>query len=356
MLNAGFYAAERKMFMENGIVYFDPRKGPFAIYGLCTSGPDGSFRRIPDEVAVNVSQSVRWLAMNTAGGRIRFRTDSDILAVKVKTGHTSQMYHATPALETGFDVYTDTEHGSVFVGLFKPDFMSRAEYECELRLPEGDKEITVNMPLYGNVESLMLGLRKGASVSAHSSYGINIPVVYYGSSITQGGCASRPGKSYQAIISRRLDCDYINLGFSGSAKGEPAIVEYISGLKMSAFVCDYDHNAPNHEHLRNTHYLMYEKIREKHPDIPYLMVSKPDFKFNSDDTERRCIIMESYVKAYRGGDKNVYFVDGSAFFNGEELADCTVDACHPTDDGFRRMADYIGSVLLNAMRRSKIIS
>ena len=80
-------------------------------------------------------------------------------------------------------------------------------------------------------------------------YRIKKPVVYYGSSITQGGCASKPGSSYESILSRRFDCDYINLGFSGTAKGEDEIVDYIKGLEMSVFVMDYDHNAPTTEHL-----------------------------------------------------------------------------------------------------------
>ena len=130
---------------------------------------------------------------------------------------------------------------------------------------------------------------------------------------------------------------------------EKEMAEYITSLKMCAFVCDYDHNAPDPEYLRNTHYKMYEKIRAKHPDIPYFMVTKPDFAYRDEDFERRCVIMESYLKAYRSGDKNVYFIDGSAFFNGVDIGDYTVDCCHPTDDGFVRMANYIGDVLAKVM-------
>ena len=111
------------------------------------------------------------------------------------------------------------------------------------------RSFVINFPLYTDVCELYLGLEESAKVEAAPDYEIKVPVVYYGSSITQGGCASRPGTSYQAIISRRLNCDYVNLGFSGNAKGEPAIAEYIAGLEMSVFVYDYDHNAPNPEHL-----------------------------------------------------------------------------------------------------------
>jgi lysophospholipase L1-like esterase len=124
----------------------------------------------------------------------------------------------------------------------------------------------------------------------------------------------------------------------------------MSGLKMSAFVSDYDHNAPTHEYLASTHHKLYLKIREKNPDIPYFMITRPDFYFDSDCIGRRDIIMKSYLEARRNGDKNVYFIDGSAFFNGENVEDLTLDLTHPNDEGFRRMANYIGDVISKVMK------
>ena len=118
------------------------------------------------------------------------------------------------------------------------------------------------MPLYGDVETVNLGLRAGATVSEHTPYKHNTPIVFYGSSITQGACASRPGRAYEAIISRKYDVNFTNLGFSGACRAEESIVDYLATLEMSAFVLDYDHNAPTLEHLKNTHHRLYEKIRE----------------------------------------------------------------------------------------------
>lgn len=112
-------------------------------------------------------------------------------------------------------------------------------------------------------------------------YAVKKPVVYYGSSITQGACASRPGNCYESILSRRLDCDYINLGFSGSAKGEDAIVDYIIGLDMSVFVMDYDYNAPTPEHLEKTHSKMFKAIRAEHPTLPIIIMPRPKFYLNA---------------------------------------------------------------------------
>ncbi|MBR4306161.1 MAG: SGNH/GDSL hydrolase family protein [Ruminiclostridium sp.] len=332
-----------------GVVYYDVKKEPFRIYGLYEAQSEGEFCRLPEDVARETSPGVFRLYKNTAGGRVRFKTDSDTVAVKAKLDSCAPSFHCSALLQCGFDLYIDEKRGSVFMGSVNPPFSTKGEYEFQIRLPAGEKELTLNMPLYGGVSSLEIGLKEGASLSAHSDYKYEKPIVFYGSSITQGAWASRPGKSYEAIISRRYDCNYTNLGFAGNCKAEDVIVQYMSGLEMSAFVSDYDHNAGN-EHLINTHYKMYEAVRAKNPDIPYYMISKPDFYFDNDNTARRATIMESYLKAWKNGDKNVYFIDGSAFFNSVDIADCTSDRCHPTDDGFRRMADYIGDVIAKTMR------
>lgn len=328
-----------------GIKYYDIKNDPFKIYGIYYSAEEGHYRRIPQSVADATNDGVKGLSKHTAGGRVRFKTNSDKLVIKAKTIDGGQMFHATPLMEYGFDIYKLTDRGYRFLGATKPAFANRTEYELEFNLPKGDNELTVVFPLYGCVKSLEIGICEGASLEAHTPYKYEKPVVYYGSSITQGGCASRPGKAYQDIICRRFDYNYINLGFSGSAKGEDAICEYMASLDMSAFVSDYDHNSAT-EQLRQNHFKLYSIIRAKHPSIPYIMVTKPDFKYTDDDFERRSIVMESYIKARRSGDKKVYFVDGSDFFIGDEsFLDMTVDTCHPTDDGFRRMADNIGEVM-----------
>jgi hypothetical protein len=100
---------------------------------------------------------------------------------------------------------------------------------------------------------LYIGLQEGAKVEGGLKYRSELPVYYYGSSITQGACSSRPGNAYQSIISRRQNLDFVNLGFSGSGRAEEIIANYMAEQKMLAFVCDYDHNAPNPEYLNDTH-------------------------------------------------------------------------------------------------------
>ena len=181
-------------------------------------------------------------------------------------------------------------------------------------------------------------------LSAHTPYTHNLPVVFYGSSITQGACASRPGRAYEAMISRKYDLNYIGLGFSGACRAEKAIVEYMATLEMSAFVSDYDHNAPTREHLAATHHYLYETIRQKHPKIPYFMITRPNFYYNEDCIGRRDIIMQSYLDAIAAGDKNVYYIKGPDLI--EPVREYgLVDGGHPNDSGFVSMASVIGAKL-----------
>ena len=335
------------------IVYYDVRQVPFDLYGFYAPREEDVFKRLPDEVAMATSQGVVSLYKDTAGGRVRFSTDSDCIVIRARLPKIHRMYHATLQMSAGFDIYLDDPRSgeSVFCGIFKPPYDMVDGYTAMVTFPDRKmRYLTINFPLYGEVSELLVGLCEGATVGGGAPYRNSRPVIFYGSSITQGGCASRSGIAYPAIISRRLNIDYINLGFAGNAKAEDAIVEYMAGLEGSVFVSDYDYNAPDRAHLDRTHYRMYEKIRATSPNMPYVMISRPDFTGSEAKIEssvsRRKIIIESFHRAcLENGDKNVYFIDGEGFFNGE-YADCaTVDGTHPADYGMVCMADTIGNVL-----------
>ena len=109
------------------------------------------------------------------------------------------------------------------------------------------------------------------------------------------------------------------------------------------FVLDYDHNAPNAEYLEKTHYAFYERFRSANPDVPVVMISKPDFIKNYDQAViRRNIIKASYNKAVANVDEDVYFIDGETLMNEKDGTRCTIEGCHPNDVGFMRMSEVIG--------------
>ncbi len=336
-----------------GLKFYSFKSDPFRIYGLYDAQNPQRKRcvRMPEEVAERVSESVKNLNFNSAGGRVRFTTTSNYLALKMKKSPVEMGKNFSVAGRGGIDVYI--RRGAVSEQIFIKTFIPTvdcSDLEDILKLPRGEKQITMNLPNYSGTTELFIGLEESSTLSVHPDYTVEKPVLYYGSSITQGGCASRPGMSYENIISRRLDVNYINLGFSGSAKAEDAIIDYMAGLDFSVFVCDYDHNAPSVEHLRNTHEKLYLKIREKHPDAPVIFVTKPDFWLKWGECERRRdIIYNTYINAKNRGE-NVIFIDGYSLFAGQNREDCTVDGCHPNDLGMFRMAEVIGKAVEFALR------
>lgn len=337
---------------KSDIWFHDVLEKPFSVHGIYYDG--GRFRRMPAEVAARVNEGVSHLHRHTAGGRVRFRTDSPYIAIKAEMDYVGKMPHFALSGSAGFDIYIRPEGGEEeFFGAFIPPFDITDGYEGCLDLARrkddisglGSVEVTIHFPLYSGVKRLYIGLAKGAALAEASPYRLESPVIYYGSSITQGGCASRPGAAYPAILSRALDCEHVNLGFSGNAKGEEEIGRYIAELEMSAFVYDYDHNAPTAEHLRATHERMFLQIREKQPDLPILLMTAVSLPRIFDDrAERREIIYRTYQNALARGDRKVRFLDGGALFDRYENVG-TVEGCHPNDLGFAIMADAVKPIL-----------
>ena len=354
-LSAKTYKFETS-FEEKDILFYNIKKDPFRIYGLYDPKNQPTFRRLPEDVANATNSGVAKLAFDTSGGRLRFSTDSSYIAIKAVMPTVNRFPHMPLTGTSGIDVYVDSDGGSRFVKASKPDLNITDGYEFMVHFGNRKmRNITVNFPSYNPVDALFIGVSETARVGRGKEYANKKPIVFYGSSITQGGCSSRPGLIYQNMISRRYNLDYTDLGFSGSGRAELPIVKYMASLDMLAFVSDYDHNAPNPEYLRDTHSRMYDIIRESHPDIPYIMISKPDFNYESEnDIARRDVVMDTFRRARELGDTNVYYIDGEGLFRGPYEDCCTVDGCHPNDLGFAFMADKIGRVIERALRNVKL--
>ena len=326
---------------EPDLVWRNIRTAPFSILGIHYDERLGRFIRMPQDKAEAVSEGVAALNAHTAGGRVRFRTDSPFIGICARMENEPLMPHITLVGQSGFDLYrrTEAERKEVYVCSFMPRGGMKTGYSSSCTTDGTLADYTIDFPLYDGVKELFLALKRDAVLLEPKPYRHMLPVVYYGSSITQGGCASRPGNSYQAILSRRLDTDYINLGFSGGAKAEPAMAEYLAGLKMSVFVCDYDHNTPDVEYLKKTHLPLYRRIRDAQPELPIVLVSAPTIRKRPAEFElRRAVIRETFETALAEGDRHVFFIDGAELFEGEDWDSCTVDGTHPNDLGFYRMA------------------
>lgn len=343
-------------------VWLDAKAEPFKLYGVFYDKENSHYARMPRNIASSVSNGVEVLSFHTSGGRIRFKTDSPYIAIKAVMDNSQPMPHITLTGQSGFDLFVRDENGfDRYCSTFIPPFgmtkgytslysVRQRYYGSYLNYTGKVLEYTINFPLYDEVKELYIALDKDAVLTESDGYCDLKPMVFYGSSITQGGCASRPGNSYPAMISRALNIDFINLGFSGSCLGESAMADYISTLDMSVFICDYDHNSHSPAHTRETLPALYEKIRKSHPTLPFIFVSNTDAKLHpSIFIPRKEAVLEAYNKAVSTGDKNVYFVDGTNLFGNDCWDLCTVDGCHPNDLGFYRMAEGISKTIKEAL-------
>lgn len=317
---------------RTGLCFYDVEEPPFRVYGVKIE--NGRYRRLPEDVARSVSEGVTLLHTHTAGGRVRFVTDSPRIAIHAAMGGVEHSPHFAFTGKCGFDIYQNGVYRKTFVP--PVDMKDGYESVIETRLTK-KAEIVIHFPLYASVKHLYIGLEEGSVLEPAAEYAIEKPVVYYGSSITQGGCASRPGNAYQNILSRLLDFNHINLGFSGNAKAEEAMIDYIAGLEMSAFVYDYDHNAPTLRHLAATHEKMFKGIRAAQPTLPILILSRPKYYLSADEPERLEIIKRTYDNAVAAGDHNVYLIPGTALME-DMKNEGLVDGTHPNDAGFVCMA------------------
>lgn len=344
------FKSESTLSLEN-LEYHYYLSGEFSISGADHYSEKGKcLVRLPDKVLEKVkteagNDGVYNLAHTPAGVRLRFKTNSPYIAIKSVCEASASGYFS-------FDLYER-------IGCYYKHIKNLAgngnysNFENFANVGGGSlKEYEIQFPFCICVNDVYIGLKEGSVIEKGSDYYYNEPIVFYGSSITHGFSSFRPGNAYTAIISRRLCAEYINLGFSGNAKGEKAMAEYIASLKMSAFVLDYDHNAPNPEHLAATHENFFKTVREKNPTLPIVMVSRPNTLYNTlDDAKRRQIIFKTYLNAKTAGDNNVYFVDGSSFLLSDTADTQIIDQCHPSEGGFLRMAEVIGGILKFAIKK-----
>lgn len=331
---------------RDGIAWYSPLQAPFQLCGFPWNAQDRLYRRLPAAPAYPIREAVDALANCTAGGSVRFRTNAGKLLVSVKLAAPANMYHMPATGQCGFDCYVGAGANSRFVGTTR--FDPRAgEYESVLfdRFDRTMREVTVHFPLYQGVREVWIGVPEDAAVEAPLPFSGSGKLVFYGTSVTQGGCASRPGMAYPSILGRKLNRETINLGFSGNGKGEPELAQLIRTIPdMALLVVDYVSNVTVEEY-KATLPRFLSLIREAHPQLPILIVSSIRFaKYDFIDSRReghqacRDFAERTALELQHSGDSHIGFLDGDTLLD-DSYDECTVDGVHPTDLGFWRMAE-----------------
>ena len=330
-----------QQFSVTDCIFHDVTDAPFRLYGLCGHEKGSAFRRVPEVIAQASGEKISRLSTRTAGGRVRFTTNSEYIAIQCEMPSVTHFSHMSLLGTSGFDMYVTQNGISTFAKSFVPPYNMTDGYASIHHFgTRALREITIYFPSYNNVDALYIGLEATAEIGSHREYTHQKPLVFYGSSITQGACASRSGNAYPALISQRLDWDYINLGFSGTPMGADAMVNYISGLSMGAFIYDFDYKAQSIEYLENTHASVFRRIRQAQPELPVIIVSAADAPVLTDIEAYRQVAYRTYLQALSEGDKYVQFIDGSLLYAGAEDV-CRVDLVHPSDLGVFRTAEAI---------------
>lgn len=335
-------------------VFYDVRKEPFELYNFYNPKTQPVFIRYPSEIMDKVgSEKAKHMSMESTGGKIRFSTDSKYILLRAKEKSVARIPHATLAMTAGFDLFEDNDNESRFIRVFTPPYDITDEYTQIIRFSTRKlRYFTVNFPVRSIVSDVFIGVQKDALLGEGKKYPNEKPIVIYGSSIVHGTAASRPGQTYPNMLSRFLNMNVLNMGLSGSALAEIPIMEYLATLDMSVFIYDYDHNAPTVDYLRQTHKRGYEIIRKAKPDVPIIMVSRPDVSTaldKEDVQERKEVIINTYRYAKSKGDKHVYFIDGESFFRGKHENECSMEGVHPNDIGFMFIADSMEAAVKTAL-------
>ena len=309
------------------------------------------YDRFPKQAEKTVPASVWGLSRHSAGLCARFVTDATTLQARwTLTSANLAMPHMPATGVSGLDLYVKTESGKWrWLANGRPSAQTNTA-TLYSGIPAGTREYLLYLPLYNGVSSVELGLPKGTSLSqARAWSGGTKPIIFYGTSITQGGCASRPGMVHTAILQRRLNTPVINLGFSGNGRLDPGVGDLMAEVDAAVYVLDCLPNMNDKEVTERTDPFV-KKLRAARPDTPILLVEdrtySNSFLITGSRTRNetsRAALKAAYERLKAEGVKGLYYLDGESLLADD--GEGTVDNSHPTDLGFVQHADAFEKVL-----------
>ena len=314
------------------------------------------YHRLPAKTKGVVRDAVWSLSTHSAGICVRFVTDADTIAAKWEVVNADlAMPHMPATGVSGLDLYVNDAGVWRWIGNGRPSAQA-TQAVLASGIPEGDHEYLVYLPLYNGTKSLEIGVPPGTVLSkpAARPAGQSKPIVCYGTSITHGGCASRPGMAYPAILGRRLGHPVINLGFSGNGKMEPELGVLLAELDAGVYVLDCVPNM-NADLVMERVVPFVTALRAAKPDTPIVLVENIQYQAGAFLPDKR-EAYESKNKALRACYENLqaeqvpglHYVPADALLGTD--GEATVDGTHPTDLGFMRMADALEPVLREALK------
>ncbi|MGC1273630.1 MAG: SGNH/GDSL hydrolase family protein [Planctomycetaceae bacterium] len=309
------------------------------------------YDRFPAKAEGMVRPAVWSLSRNSAGECARFVTDATTIHARwTLTSDRLDMPHMPATGVSGLDLYVKHDGEWKWLAIGRPTAQTNS-VELVGGIPAGRREYLLYLPLYNGVSKVEIGLPEGTSLSkapARKS-GADKPIVFYGTSITQGGCASRPGMVHTALLGRWLDRPVINLGFSGNGQMEAEVANLMAEIDASVYVIDCLPNLQGPQVAERTEPLV-KILREAHPETPILLVEDRNYSnafLVTSQQERnegnQAALRAAYEQLTAAGVKHLHYLPGDDLLGDDNEG--TVDSSHPTDLGFYRQAKAFDAVL-----------
>ncbi len=316
---------------------------PAMVEGKAWTDTKGDFDRFPARAEGVVRRPVWSLSRHSSGLSVRFTSNTTLIRVRwTVTDERLAMPHMPATGVSGLDLYTRVGPTWYFVQEARPVESPTNDALVTAELTADTREFLLYLPLYNGVSRLEVGVSEDASFRFEPP-ATTKPVVVYGTSITQGGCASRPGMSYTAILGRRLDVPFVNLGFSGNGKAEPEVARLLAELDPAMFVIDSLPNMTPEEVVVNIPVLI-DTIRATRPSTPIVLIEHlpyPSLRFRKEKAASVASANASLRKIHearrKAGDRHITLVPAAGLLGDD--GEGTVDDSHPTDLGFERIAD-----------------
>ena len=336
-------------------VYTDAAELP--LYGKISEETNSRYERLPSRLE-GVSRKEVWKRGRCSSGLyVRFRSDASAISVKWQSTFDAEQNHMTDTGTRGLDLYAFADGEWKAVAPVRPTKKGPNEWTVIRNMEPVEREYMLYLSLYDGVETLEIGVNEGAYVKqpALASPSVEKPIVMYGTSILQGGCASRPGMCYTNIISRRLDRLVYNLGFSGNARLDMEIAELMASVEdPGAFVIDCVPNSTE-QMINERGEAFFRVLRDAHPDVPVIFVEDPVFPRSAFDVKlaeevvgRNVAWTNLFKKLKKSGEKKIYYVSAKDMLGHD--GEATSDGSHFTDLGNMRYVENIMPIFKKALR------
>lgn len=312
----------------------------------------GTYQRLTGEDIEALPYRVQELSRNTAGIYLDFWTDSPIVNLRWEVDQYRSLKNMTPIAINGFDLYAENEGSWQYAGVAVPqDKQSTANM---LRHGDGKmRQYRLYFPLYTGLVHLEIGIDPGSRIWQQEETSSPGRILIYGSSITQGASASRPGMAFPSLLSRMLDVEVLNFGFSGSGKMEVEVAQVLSQIPSDVIVLDCVPN-PSPEEIAQRTIPFVKRLRQSQPSTPIVMVEsvfREHAHWNTNLQQNVNLQNAAFKKAYQEllgqGIAGLYYVSSEGHIGSDHEA--TIDGTHFSDLGHYRMAQKLAPILSNIL-------